>query len=75
MIRLTRNLTNVSNGKFFAQIRRVRNGKEWHMQIRLSRTGELWRQAGIWDRKKDAIEEAKFLLSQPEFRNSEGESE
>lgn len=49
-----------NNGPFFGQVKKV--NREWHAEIRQTETGTLVRFAGIWNTRKDAIEEIDSLL-------------
>lgn len=49
------------NGDRFGQIKR--DGREWHAEIRDTESGSLVRFAGIWNTRRDAIEEVEFILS------------
>ena len=45
----------------FGQI--YKDGRKWIAEIRYSESGDIKRYAGIWDTKKDAIEEVVFIIS------------
>lgn len=49
---------------FFSNIRR--EGNKWHADIRKP-SGEIKRYAGIWQTRRDAIEEAKDILTRDCF--------
>ena len=48
-------------GEIFGQIKK--DGRKWIAEIRYSESGDIKRYAGIWDTKKDAIEEVVFIIS------------
>lgn len=48
-----------SNGEQFGQVRK--NGK-WRAEIRDVGTGDFIRPAGIWDTRRDAVEEIESIL-------------
>ena len=57
----------LSNGTHFSNIVKGTwyNGKEinkWHADIHICSTGSLVRFAGIWNTRKDAIEEATWII-------------
>jgi len=59
----------LSNEFCFSNIRlgRKESGElttKWYADVRDSRTGNLKRYAGIWNTRRDAIEEAEDLLRQ-----------
>lgn len=52
----------VSGENYFANVKLDSKDKKWHAEIRRRDDGVLVRFAGIWNTKKDAVEEAKFIL-------------
>jgi hypothetical protein len=46
----------------YANVKRDRETGKWHGDIR-NNSGDLVRYAGIWKSKKDAVEEAQFILA------------
>ena len=61
MIRkLTNNIFRITlTDEYFGQI--IRDGKKWNAEIRKTETGTLVRFAGIWNSRKDAIEELESI--------------
>ena len=47
-------------GEIFGQIKK--DGRKWIAEIRYSESGDIKRYAGIWDTKKDAIEEVVTII-------------
>ena len=45
----------------FGQI--IKDGRKWIAEIRYSSSGDIKRYAGIWNTKKEAIEEVVFIIS------------
>lgn len=66
---LTNHISRVQaeGSEYFGQIKK-QSDREWHAEIRRIETGELVRFAGIWKRKRDAIEEVEFILRKPEYQ-------
>ncbi len=58
-------VTNHHGVRHFGQIKK--DGRNWDAEIRNSETGKIDRFAGIWTSKKDAVEEIKFILNQPDY--------
>lgn len=46
--------------KYFGQVKHV--GREWHAEVRHTKSGNVARYAGIWSRRKDAIREVLAFL-------------
>jgi hypothetical protein len=48
--------------EFFGNVKKV--GREWHAEVRAStNTSEVYRFAGVWKTKRDAVEEAIWIIS------------
>lgn len=67
----------VSNGEYFGNVRRGREydgelKSKWYADIRKSSTGDLVRYAGIWDSKRDAVEEVTHILNTRYYRRYRG---
>lgn len=45
----------------FGQIKK--EGREWNAEIRSTTTGTILRFAGIWNTRKDAVEEVQSILT------------
>jgi hypothetical protein len=50
----------ISGHKLFGQYKK--EGREWHAEIRNTKTGDLLKYAGIWNRRRDAEEEIQSIL-------------
>lgn len=47
--------------EFFGQVKK-QNAKSWTAEIRETDTGDLYRFAGIWTTKKEAVAEVMFII-------------
>lgn len=51
----------VSGQHYYSNVKR--DGRFWYADLRYSHSGELRQHAGLWSRKRDAIEEAERLIA------------
>jgi hypothetical protein len=68
--KIGRGFYQVSNGEYFSNLQKIEGWHEyseykgkWMADIRVSRTGELVRYAGIWNTMKEAREEAEWIIT------------
>lgn len=60
--KFSRGFYRMSGENYYASIKRNSEDKKWHVVIRRQTDGTLVRFAGIWNTKRDAVEEAEHVL-------------